>query len=222
MIRLIIFDWDGTVAIGAAEGYINCYRETFNRLGLNFSPCETEIRQLIRTGPTHIQEIKQIFKDKQELIVPARRIYEQQLLTDSFLKFVKLVPCTKELLVRLKEKYTLTVVTGTMKQVVVAVLQKFNLPNVFNQIMTHHDLPDIKLAKPNPYLAKKILQQFKIKHEEAIVVGDGEWDIKMAFNAGITPVAVLTGYLTKEKATALDAKFVIPDIAHLEKVLVKL
>ena len=222
MIRLIIFDWDGTVAIGAAEGYLNCYRETFNQLGLDFSPREAEIRQLIRIGPTHLEELKIIFKARPELIEPARRLYEQELLTESFLKFIKVVPGTKELLERLKEKYILTVVTGTMKQVVEAVLQKFNLPNVFKMILTHHDLPDIKLAKPNPYLAKKTIQNFQINPEEAIVVGDGEWDIKMAVNAEIVPVAVLTGYLTESRAKELGAKFVIPDVLHLEEVLEKL
>lgn len=222
MIRLIIFDWDNTIAIGAAEGYINCYRETFNQLGLDFSPHETKIRQLIRIGPTDIQEIKQIFKDKPELIEPARRIYEQELLTDSFLKFVRLLPGTKELLERLKGKYILTVATGTMKQVVEAVLKKFQIPNLFNQILTHHELPDIQLAKPNPYIAQQILEKQKIKPQEAIVVGDGAWDIKMAVNAGTTPVAVLTGYLTESRAKELGAKFVIPDVTHLEELLEKL
>lgn len=219
MIRLIIFDWDGTIALGASEGYLNCYLETFKKLNFEPTPRRQEIRRLISIGPTHLEELKIIFKVRPELIEPARRIYEQELLTDSFLKFVHLTAGTKELLERLKGKYILTVATGTMKQVVEAVLQEFNLPNVFKMILTHHDLPDVKLAKPNSYLAGKILQQFKIKPDEAIVVGDGAWDIKMAVNAGITPVAVLTGYLTKERALSLGAKFIIPNILFLENIL---
>lgn len=219
MIRLIIFDWDGTIAIGAAEGYINCYRETFKQLGLNFDRHEPEVRQLIKTGPTHLEELKLIFKERPQLIEPARLIYEQELLTDNFLQFISLMPGTKKLLVRLHQKYLLAIATGTLENVVEAVLNKFNIPNLFNQIVTHHNLPDIKLAKPNAYLANQILKTQKVGPKEAIVVGDGAWDIGMAVNAGITPVAVLTGYLTESKARALGAKFVIPDITKLESII---
>jgi len=219
MIRLIIFDWDGTIAVGAAEGYLNCYRETFKKLKLDFTPRGEEIRNLISIGPTHVQEIKQIFKDKPGLIEPARKIYEAELIGESLLNYVNLMPGTKELLLRLKNKYLLAVATGTMRQVVEAVLNKFHIPNVFNQIMTHHKLPDLKLVKPNPYIAQTILKTQRVEAQEAVVVGDSDWDISMAVNAGITPVAVLTGYLTEGRAKKLGAKFIIPDITHLEEVL---
>ncbi len=219
MIRLIIFDWDGTIAIGAAEGYLNCYRETLKKLNLDFSGREAEIRNLITTGPTHIQELAILFKTKPELVDKARKIYEAELVSDSLLKYVRIIPGTGALLARLKEKYVLAVTTGTMHAVVEAVLKKFNLPNVFGQILTHHDLPDIKLAKPNAYMAEQILHRQNIRPEEAIVVGDGSWDVGMAVSAGIIPVAVLTGYLKAAEARNLGAKFVIPDVTHLEGVL---
>lgn len=219
MIRLIIFDWDGTIAIGAAEGYLNCYREMFNRLNLDFKQYEAKTRELIAIGPTHVQELAVLFKEKPGLIDKARKIYEAELVSDSLLKYVRIIPGTGALLARLKAKYILAVTTGTMRAVVEAVLKKFNLPNVFGQILTHHDLPDIKLAKPNAYMAEQILSRQNIRPEEAIVVGDGSWDVGMAVNAGITPVVVLTGYLTETKAKELGAKFVIPDVTHLEGVL---
>lgn len=219
MIRLIIFDWDGTIAIGAVEGYLNCYREAFKKLNLDFSTREAEIRNLISIGPTHVQELKKIFKGQPELIEPARKIYESELVSDSLLECVRLMPGTKELLLRLNSKYLLAVATGTMRQVVEAVLNKFHIPNVFNQIITHPELPEIKLAKPNAYMAEQILLKQGVKPGEAVVVGDGSWDVGMAVNAGITPVVVLTGYLTETKAKELGAKFVIPDVTHLEGVL---
>jgi len=41
----------------------------------------------------------------------------------------------------------------------------------------------------------------------------------MAFAAGVIPVVVLTGLLTKNKAKEMNVKYIIEDVTKLEKVL---
>lgn len=57
---------------------------------------------------------------------------------------------------------------------------------------------------------------------ETIMVGDARNDVMLARNAGILPVVVLTGHLSRFEAEELAVKDIIEDVTHLERVLIKL
>lgn len=47
-------------------------------------------------------------------------------------------------------------------------------------------------------------------------MGDAASDMQMARNAGVTPVAVLTGHLSRQQAEELGVKHIIENVTLLE------
>jgi phosphoglycolate phosphatase len=101
------------------------------------------------------------------------------------------------------------------------VMPHFNIPDIFSQIITSHDIEDQEMTKPHPYMLETIMKTQGVKPEETIFVGDAKTDVQMAYNAQVTPIVVLTGHLNREEAEALEVKYIIPDVTKLETVLNK-
>jgi phosphoglycolate phosphatase-like HAD superfamily hydrolase len=53
----------------------------------------------------------------------------------------------------------------------------------------------------------------------SILVGDAPNDMQMAWNAGIEPVAVLTGHLSRKEAADMGVKHIIDNVTLLESEL---
>lgn len=101
-------------------------------------------------------------------------------------------------------------------------MPKFKIPNVFAHILSFYNLKDPTKGKPNPFSIEEIIRRTGINKHETIFVGDSENDVLTAKNAGVTPVVVLTGYLTRKEAKKLNVEYIIPDVTYLNKVLEKL
>lgn len=65
------------------------------------------------------------------------------------------------------------------------------------------------LKKPNPFEAITISENWSLKTEEIIFVGDSDIDMQTAVNANMLAVGVSWGYRTEEELKASGAKLVI-------------
>jgi len=221
MIKLIIFDWDDVIILGSKEGYYNCYRETLNELGVTLDEREMDMRIRRKWGQPFRVELNELLTEKPQLLDKACEIfYEKKFQGTTFVDSLKEVSGVNELLLRLKEKYMLAVATGNKLDMIQnKIIPKFNIPNVFTQIVTAHDnIPDGK-SKPDPYMLHLILDKQGIKPSEALYVGDADNDVLMAQNAGVEPVVVLTGHLSRDQAEKLGVKHILPDVTKLEQIL---
>jgi phosphoglycolate phosphatase-like HAD superfamily hydrolase len=61
-----------------------------------------------------------------------------------------------------------------------------------------------------------------VRPDETIYVGDATTDVQMARSAGVTPIVVLTGHLSKKEAHHLGVTWIISDITLLPTVLTKI
>lgn len=98
-------------------------------------------------------------------------------------------------------------------------MPKFNIPHVFKEIVSVYTLPDPKYAKPHPKSAELILTKLGYSAEQAVVIGDAANDVKMAQAAGIQPVVVLTGHLTRHQAEELGVEDIIENVLNIESAL---
>lgn len=220
MVKLLIFDWDDVFTLGSTEGYLRCYHKALERVNVQLSPEEEKSRVVAKWGWPFEEVIKNLLREHPEKVTDAVRAYEQALFGSTFINQLTIVPGAVELLNRLKDKYQLAIVSGVNPTLFLdRILIRFNIPYVFSEMISVYNLPRPELARPNPYMAQQILKRLDKKPEETIMVGDAENDMKFAFNAGLTPVAVLTGHLTREQAEGLGVKFIIPDVTKLEEVL---
>jgi phosphoglycolate phosphatase-like HAD superfamily hydrolase len=223
MIKLIIFDWDDTFTTGATQGYLACYHEAITSVGAHLSPDEEKARVFPTWGTGHVKGIEALLKDQPHLVPAAAAKWEEAVYGDTFVNSLHLVPGSIGLLTRLAKKYTLAVATGGDSTLLRGrIFPKFQIPDVFAQIMSTYELDDPMKGKPHPHMPETIMQTQGVKPEETILVGDAKNDVLMAQNAGVTPVIVLTGHTTRQEAEEMGVKYIIEDVTHLESILSKL
>src|SRR6266403_2747744 len=107
MIKLIIFDWDDVITLGSKEGYFACYQAMLADLGIHLHPEEEKKRILARWGQTYQAEIDELLKDRPELKERGYAVYLTHLFGTSFIAKLRIIPGTKELLLRLHKRYAL-------------------------------------------------------------------------------------------------------------------
>ncbi|MBN2095327.1 MAG: HAD family hydrolase [Candidatus Aenigmarchaeota archaeon] len=223
MLKVIAFDWDDVITLGAKDGYTRCYHETLQELGVILKPKEEKARIMARWSEPHREKFGKLLKENPTLLDKACRIYEEKLLGDTFVKNLSLVSGVNKLLERLSKKYILCVATGQHPYLLKnKVIPKFSIPNVFSQIVSSYEINDPDKHKPHPHILNLIMEKQKVLPEEMIFVGDAKGDVQAARAAGVEPVVVLTGHLTKSQAEELGVRHIIQDVTKLEAVLPKI
>lgn len=190
--KTIIFDLDGTI--------INTLTDLKNAINFGLSSfnfpqkTENEIKSILGRGITKTLQT----------CAPKEASEEQlKIVADEFLKHYSLhykdntLPYNgvKELLIKLKEKYQLVVLTNK-KQFYAEDLINTLLPNIFDVVQGSY--PD-KPKKPDPYLASKVLQELNLSPEEAVYVGDTEVDFETGKNATLSTILITYGFRNKKE-----------------------
>lgn len=222
MIKLIIFDWDDVFTQGSINGYYKCYHEAVKRVGVKLSPAKEEARIKAKWGAGYKRQLEYILKEYPELVERAVRIYEENLFGDTFVDCLTIIPGSQKLLENLAKNYKLAIATGAHPKIIRdRLIPKFQIPDVFVRIMTIYDLDDPDHAKPHPFILNKLMESLSLTPQETVMVGDADSDMQMAWNAGVEPIAVLTGHLSREQAQAIGVKHIIEKVTLLEAELAR-
>jgi len=220
MPKLIIFDWDDVFTFGSTEGYYACYHRALEGVGIRLSPEEERKRIKAKWGATAREEVAELLKEHPELVDKALEIYEKTLMGGTFVEHLQFVEGGNELIDRLSSKYTLAIASGVNPRLLKEkIFPKFGVRNLFSEILTVSDIPDPAYAKPHPYLLLEIMKRLKVSPEESVMVGDAKGDMLMACSAGVRPIAVLSGHLSREEAEAMNIADIIPTVLEIERVL---
>lgn len=220
MIKLIIFDWDDVFVKGSKEGYFKCYHETLAKLGIHLGADEEKRRILENWSKPHKEELRGLLDEHPEKLNEACRIYENMLFgTDIFISSIKPLKGVVETLNNLKGKYKLAIATGIHPKLLSKIMARFEIPAVFQKIISAYDIKEEKNHKPAPYMLNVIMKYLDVAPDETIYVGDAESDVLMAQNAGVTPVVVLTGHLSKLETQKMEVKYIIEDVTKIGAIL---
>lgn len=120
-----------------------------------------------------------------------------------------------ELLLSLKEKYQLFIVSNKPQFLLDDIIAKTFPKDLFIEACGHQvENPE----KPNPILINYLIDKYHLKKEECLMIGDSVTDIQTAINGGIDSLLVTYGYAVnidsfKEKATYVADS--VDDIAKL-------
>lgn len=223
MIKLIIFDWDDVFSIGSKEGYVKCYQAVLDKFGIEFDLEEKKKRIMAHWGQPYHHTVDELLREKPELKEQGYEVYRKNLFGDTFVSSLHLVPHANELLLQLHKNYTLAIASGVQPQLLKeTIFPKFDIPDVFTEIITSHDLEDSSKSKPHPHMVQEIMRHRNVSTNETVMVGDAKNDVLMAQNAGVTPIVVLTGHLNRNEAEELNVKYIIEDVTKIEAILNKL
>ncbi len=195
--KLIVFDWDGTLMDSAAH-IVNCLQNAITELSLEPKTSD-ELKNIIGLG----------LREALFALYPQATDEELTALVDRYRKHFfdpQTAPCelftgARELVEELYAKdYFLAVATGKGRNGLDKVLKETSMGEFFPITRC----ADETHSKPHPQMMLDIIDYYGIEANEAIMVGDTEYDLQMASNAAAHSVAVTYG--VHEKQRLLDCK----------------
>lgn len=180
-INTVLFDFDGTL-MNTNELIIGSWQHTYETItGI---PGNRE--EIISTfGETLKVSMGKAFPDyPAHEAVEIYRSYQR----GKFGDYISLFPGMLELLQELKNNaYRTAIVTSRLKPTTMEGLEKFELHQYLDTIVT---MEDCTKHKPDPEPVLIALEKLKAKPDESIMLGDSMFDIKCAKAAGVKSVLV--------------------------------
>lgn len=195
--KLIVFDWDGTL-MDSAEHIVSCMQNAITELDLE-PKTNNEVKNIIGLG----------LREALLALYPQATELELTSLVDRYREHFfdqNSTPCdlfdgARELIHELDTAgYLLAVATGKGRNGLDKVLNETDLKGYFPITRC----ADEAHSKPHPQMMLDIIEYYNIDANDALMVGDTEYDLKMANNASAHSVAVTYG--VHEKQRLLDCK----------------
>lgn len=214
MIKLIIFDFDGTLG-DTRRNIVTTMQMTIRKLGLSErsdDECASKI------GLPLDGCFESLYPDEsketiQQCTDTYRRIFQENLLTMKPQAFPKVI----ETLSALKEQgYTLTIASSRWHKSLSELTHDMKIADYISHIV---GADDVEKAKPNPEPVQKTLSATGFDASQTLVVGDMNVDILMGANAGAKTCGVTYGNGTKSELEETGADYIIDSIDELMKVL---
>ena len=217
-LRLALFDYDGTIvdsAIMIVEGAIAAFRIC----GLP-DPDPAKVRENIGK-PLAIaldEYMPPGFNVTPNEISEAYRSWyaEQGRLG---LQNEPLYPGVVELLKELKSNdWLIGIATNKSRIGLTNGLAKHNLSDMFDITLS----TDENIAKPNPAMAIRAMNELGIEKKYCVMIGDTINDIGLGVNAGIVSIGVTWGYNEKNLLSSAGADYLVDDANQLRVLMKKL
>ena len=183
-VRLIVFDWDGTLMDSEAQ-IVSCLRAVVGDLSLEPLDDAT-LRNVIGLG----------LREAIDALVPGRdEEFYQAFITRYRSHWFnsggsRLFSGVGDMLDAFRrQRLLLGVATGKSRRGLDRVLGETGLASCFDATRCADEAP----SKPHPQMLVDLMEQLAVAPSQTIMVGDTEYDMEMATNAGAAKVAVTTG-----------------------------
>jgi phosphoglycolate phosphatase len=185
-IKLVIFDWDGTISDSVAR-IVSSMQSAATELAMPV-PSYLEVKEIIGLGLTEAT-FRLFPQATREQVFQLQTRYSQHYRNEDSAP-CPFFPGVEETLQDLKaEGYQLAVATGKSRAGLDRVLLSLGMEDFFH----NSRCADETLSKPHPLMLEELLAEFGLPAEAAVMVGDTEFDMEMAVNAGMPRIAVSYG-----------------------------
>jgi HAD superfamily hydrolase (TIGR01549 family) len=220
MIRHVGFDFDGVLAQGSNEAYIDSYHRAMLQVGIEMDRELERQRIFERWGQPVEEQIELLLLEHPHKRAEAIQVFNEARRSPAFRARVSLFPGAEETLRALHHDYTLSIVSGAERALIESVLGP-ELTKLFTSIYSAAEYPP-HLQKPAPHMLKLALESAGTSPDEAVYIGDAPNDLRMAVAASVEPVAILTGHMTRSQAAQLGARHIIDEITEFPEVIASL
>lgn len=213
--KLIIFDFDGTLAI-THKAIVSCIAKTFEYFQV-VPPDPDTIRSTIGINLANTFKIlhPQIDESQIPLWIETYRSYYR---TDGE-KQLELFPGTKAILQSAsKSGLSLGVVSNKHVSFVNLFLEKLRIHGFFDLIVGDNGRI---IQKPDPTVFYSIIKPLfpELDNSQVLMVGDTAVDLLFAKNAGIDSCWAAYGYGSRAECLALEPTFAIDNISELDQII---
>lgn len=183
---LIVFDWDGTLMDSEAR-IIDCMQAAVSDLGLA-PPSRQRIRDIIGLGLKEAVETL-LPSTEPEAVEEITLRYRHHFLEENTTPSV-LFPGAQAVVEWLRTRgYLLAVATGKGRRGLDRALRETGLGGSFHATRC----ADETRSKPHPAMLLEIMNELGVSAQDTLMVGDTEYDVLMAKNAGASAMAVSYG-----------------------------
>jgi len=189
-VRFIVFDWDGTLMDSEAQ-IVACLHAAIADLQLEAMDDDT-VKNIIGLG----------LREAIDTLVPGRDAAFHQAFVQQYRKHwfrsegSSLFGGVRATLdICRQHNLLLGVATGKARRGLQRVLGETGLASCFDATRC----ADETLSKPHPQMLLELMEELDVSPEQTIMVGDTEYDMEMATNAGTRKVAVTSGVHTEAR-----------------------
>lgn len=214
MIKLIVFDFDGT--LGDTRAHIfKTMRDTLQILGL---PMVTEEAIAATIGIPLGAGFEQLFPGlNQEEILHCMKTYREIFEKNKSLFVPVRFPGVKRTLAGLKERgYILSVASSRLSRSLNELLQALEIAGYISYVL---GADNVEKAKPDPEPVLKTLREMGYDARETLVVGDMPVDILMGARAGAHTCAVTWGNASRTDLEHAGADYIIDKMEDVFRVV---
>lgn len=218
MLKLLIFDLDGTL-LDTIQDITNSVNYAVEPFGIKPFPVET-IKSMVGSGISrliesllsqHTKDSNALFISKEKAVSRFIKHYSEHLL-DNTMPY----PEVKETLSKL-DNFKKAVISNKRESLSKNALEGSGLLKFFDAVLGSDSIPE---RKPSPVPVFELLRRFNVSNNEAVVIGDSNFDIEAGRAAGVKTIAVTYGYRSRE--ILKDADFMIDDFGALLTLLPKI
>lgn len=205
--RLIVFDWDGTLMDSVVQ-IVDAMHAAMRDLELEVLT-EDQIKNIIGLGLR--EAIDALYPGQDDVFleqfIERYRHYWFALSTQS-----ELFAGAEQTLKLLQEQgLMLAIATGKGRQGLDKVLADTALGDYF-QITR---CADETTSKPHPQMLHEIMSKLDVKPEQTIMIGDSEYDMEMAHNAGVESIAATYGVHEWERLSPFNPLYRLDELIEL-------
>lgn len=213
MIRLVILDFDGTLA-DTQPLIVSSLQRTISALHLpsrTDDECKSIIGLPLKECFTTLLGVDDAMAERCAEVY--RRVFDE----DNHPGVVTLFPRVLETLAALHERrLQLAICSSRARPTLDGFVRTFQLEDYFSMIIGAND---VQHHKPNPEPVQIIMKQLEVNPEEALVVGDASYDILMGRAAGCRTCGVTYGNQSTADLRSAGADHLIDDFAELLNIL---
>ena len=197
MPKLIIFDFDGTIA-DTLDLSFTIINELSTKYHFNSIPSKEEYIKLFNYGlPSIIKQLRISPFKIPFLIKEAQKIVEERI------NQIKLFPGIASVIQELAQKYSLGIISSNVKELITKILSRGKMQDSFQLIIGTNRKKNSKSKRIDLFM-----KHFLVSPQDTILVGDTAWDIKEANKRNIQSIAVTWGFhspeiLKRENPTAI-------------------
>jgi phosphoglycolate phosphatase len=205
---IVIFDWDGTLC-DSVEQIVSAMQDATAELSLP-APAATEIRNVVGLGLP--QAVSQLFPGLDEATRNALTQAYSRHYSSPDRPSTPLFTGAMETLLALRERgFELAVATGKSRRGLDRVMASLGLDGFFEATRC----ADETQSKPHPQMVLEIMASRGKAAEDALVVGDTEYDLVMARRARARSVGVSFGVHSRERLARHQPLAIIDELPRL-------
>ena len=190
ILRFIVFDWDGTLMDSEAQ-IVSCLHASIADLSLEPLSDDT-VRNVIGLG----------LREAIDMLVPGRDEDFHRAFVEAYREHwfahegSSLFAGVRDVLEITRENgLKLGIATGKARRGLLRVLEQTGLNGCFDATRC----ADETRSKPHPQMLLELMDELGVTPDQTLMVGDTEYDMEMATNAGAGKVAVRSGVHTEER-----------------------